>query len=290
MNAILALYNQIINHSFYRGQPFTLRQLTWMKLECLYDVSIGQLCKAFFKEVDRLLETSTYEVYVRDGRRSINDMLDNMATIAAGYYLGVLIIDNVQNLCAAKGNNASSVLNFLGYLSHHLGIPVVLVGTPKALSILGGEFFEARRVSEQGIFSWSRMQEDGEWNIFTEALWKYQYVRQPIPLSEELRHTLYDESQGIADLAIKVYMLAQIEAITHAAPGEKEVLTKNLLHSVAQNHLCLVQPFLNALRAGEKGIEELEKYGGSAPVNLEKVVQEAKVKVQEAQNEAPKQG
>ncbi|SRR6266487_3102112 len=287
ISAVLALYDQIINHSFYHDQPFTVRQLTWMKLECPQDGLLRGLCKNFFKEIDRLMGTNTNEVYVRNGSQSIDNMLNDMVNVAAGHCLGVLVINDVQNLHEAKRNDATRMLNFLVRFSNRAGIPVILVGTPKALPALGGELFHARRTSEQGTFLWDRMQEDEEWNIFTDALWRYQYLRQFTPLSNELRHVLYDESQGIADLAIKLYKLAQIEAITCARTDKEEVITKELLHSVAQDRLCLVQPFLNALRVGEKVPEELREYEDIAHINLEEVEQEAKNKLYNTRNEAP---
>lgn len=50
LRSILALYEQIINHSYYDGQRFTLRQLVYVKLECPQDGSLGGLCKAFLKK------------------------------------------------------------------------------------------------------------------------------------------------------------------------------------------------------------------------------------------------
>jgi hypothetical protein len=271
MNSILGLYDQIINHSRYQGQFLTLRQLVWMKLECPQDGLLSGLCKNFFKEVDRLLETNTYKLYVRSGRRGIDEMLIDMAAVAARHCLGILVIDEIQNLREAKGDGAAHLLNFLVQLDNQLGIPVVVVGTPKALPILSGEFRRARRASGQGGFPWDRMQEDEEWTIFTDTLWKYQYVRNPTLLNDELRHALYYESQGITDLAVKVSMLAQIEAIT----SEQEIVTKELFEIVAQQRLRFVQPFLHALRAGVKKPEELKKYEDIAPIDLEWSIRDA---------------
>jgi AAA domain len=177
IRSILALYDQVINHSRYHGQLFTLRQIVYIKLECPQDGSLGGLCKAFFKEVDRLLETNTYRLYARNGRRTVDEMVIDMAGVASRHRLGVLVIDEIQNLREAKGDGAAQLLNFLVQLDNELGIPVVLVGTPKAQSVLTGEFRRARRASGLGAFPWDRMEEDEEWNIFTQALWKYQYVR-----------------------------------------------------------------------------------------------------------------
>ncbi len=273
LRSILALYDQIINHSRYHGQLFTLRQLVYLKLECPQDGSPAGLCKAFFKEVDRKLETNTYHRYVKNDRRTVDEMMIDMAEVASRHFLGLLAIDEIQNLRDAKGNWAAQVHNFLVQLDNELGIPVVLVGTPKAQSILTGEFRRARRASGLGAFPWDRMQEDAEWDVFTKALWKYQYVRKPIPYTDELRHALYFESQGITDLAVKVFMLAQIEAITRATNDEEEEVTKYLMESVAQDRLRYMQRFLNALRSTNP--DAVKEFEDIAPIDLEFAVSEA---------------
>jgi hypothetical protein len=131
----------------------------------------------------------------------------------------------------------------------------------------------ARRASGLGAFPWDRMKEDEEWEIFTRTLWRYQYVRKPTPLTDELRHVLYFESQGITDLAVKVYMLAQIEAITRAEKDEEEEVTKDLIESVAQDRLRYMQRFLNALRKNNP--EELKEFEDIGPLDLEFAVNEA---------------
>src|SRR5207302_7238333 len=121
-----------------------------------------------------------------------------------------------------------------------IGVPVVLVGTPAASDILGGEFSRARRASGQGDMVWNRMNNDVEWRYFLESLWHYQYIQIPSELTDELAQTLYFESQGIADIAIKLYFLAQMSAIIRKEEG----ITRELLHMAAKQSLRLVQPFL----------------------------------------------
>ena len=74
---------------------------------------------------------------------------------------------------------------------------------------------------------------------------------------------LYDESQGITDLAVKLYMLAQIEAITNGT----EAVTKDILEFVARHRFRYLQRFLDALRTPNP--KALEKYEDITPVDLE---------------------
>ncbi len=75
-------------------------------------------------------------------------------------------------------------MNFFVHLENRIGVPYVLIGTPKALPLFTKEFRQARRASEQGDFHWKRMQmisdedpnlPDEIWDDFIRTLWTYQY-------------------------------------------------------------------------------------------------------------------
>lgn len=63
-----------------------------------------------------------------------------------------------------------------------------------------------------------------------------------------MANTLYDESQGIIDIAVKLYAIVQIEAITSG----KENFSAVDVHKVAEKKLSLVKPMLDALRSGDR--------------------------------------
>jgi len=127
-----------------------------------------------------------------------------------------------------------------------LGLPIVLIGTPKALSVLQSQFRQARRGSGQGDMIWERLKKDDTWQLLIDALWGYQWTKKETPLTDEINDTLYEESQGITDIAVKLYAMSQIRAIVSG----KEEITSNLIRQVAKENLQLVQPMLKALRKG----------------------------------------
>src|SRR6185503_2698245 len=191
--------------------------------------------------VDDILDTG-YEKNYTTGRRT-DELLLQMARVAANHGLGVLVIDEIQRLSYAKSGGAEKMLNFFVQLSNTIGIPVVLVGTFKALGILSGAVHQIRRGAGQGDMVWDRMPEGkwvtpddsagtGVWQLFLESLWVYQYIRTPCALTPELAHALYEETQGITDFAAKVFMLAQARAITTSKDG-KEELSIQIIRSVS---------------------------------------------------------
>jgi hypothetical protein len=267
---ILAQYPQVIIHSRYDDEDFHRVQVVWLKLECPFDGSIKGLCLNFFQALDSLLGTNYYEHYGRKGRATVDEMLQSMARVSLLHGIGVLVIDEIQHLNEAKSGGARRMLNFLVQLVNTVGMPVIPVGTYKATPILGGEFRQARRSAGQGDLFWYAMKEDDTWQLFLESLWMYQYTKSPCLLTPELSHTLYDLSQGITDLAVKVYMLAQVRAITR---GDDESLSDALIRSVAYDSLRLANPILEALRSGD--ILELQKVDDVLPIDIEPFIQEA---------------
>ena len=256
VEAVLSLYSQVIYHGSYRDRGFNVAQIVWLKLECPHDGSIKGLCKNFFQAIDDLLGTK-YEWNYASRHHTTDDLLPKMARVAAIHGLGVLVIDEIQRLSRAKSGGAEKMLNFFVQLTNSIGVPVVLVGTYKARSVLSGEFHQVRRGTGQGDLVWDRMEEGdwveeadagtkpGIWQLFLESLWPYQYVGKPCALKRELSHVLYEEAQGITDFAAKIYMLAQVRAISTATTSEDEIITADVIRSVARDSLKQAQPVLH---------------------------------------------
>ncbi|HLW00390.1 MAG TPA: ATP-binding protein [Ktedonobacterales bacterium] len=271
LESILSLYPQVIYHSYYRGQNFTWTQVPWLKLECPYDGSTRGLCFEFFQVLDMILGTNYYQTYARRGRASVDEMFPSMARVGWDHSIGVLVIDEIQRLSEANSGGARKMLNFFVELVNRIGVPVILVGTYKARPLFTREFSQARRGSGQGDLVWDRMQEDEEWKLFVDFLWRYQYVQKTSSLTPELCHALYDVSQGITDFAVKAYLLAQIRAITDE--NQTEEVTEDMIRSVAADSFQLSNRVLKALRNGD--MVTLSEYEDVYPIDLEPYIQGA---------------
>src|SRR5439155_11817618 len=114
-------------------------QLAWLKLECPFDGSVRGLCLNFFDAVDSLLQTEYLVAYTR-GRQTVDELLPAMARVAALHYLGALIVDEVQHLSHTKSGGPAKMLSFFVQLANSIGVPIILVGTYTAMSVLRTEF------------------------------------------------------------------------------------------------------------------------------------------------------
>jgi len=260
---VLGLYPQVIVHSRYNNMPLILKQIVWLKLECPHDGSVKGLCMEFFGAVDRAAGTNYFEMYAKRSN-TIDLMMQRMEQIARLHCVGVLVIDEIQHLRLAKGGGSEKMLNFLVSLVNKIGIPVVLIGTTPAMEVLQSEFRQARRSSGmQGDLLWDRMENDASWDIFVSSMWRYQWTRQKKPVSDEFKTALYYESQGITDIAVKLYAMAQMRAIGL----QTDVLTPDDFRIVASEKLGLVKFALDALRSGDK--KRIAAIGDIEPISVD---------------------
>lgn len=223
---ILQSLPQVITHVSYKGQDFIMKQLVWLKLDCPRHGSLRELCVNFFRAVDEILGTQYEERYVKNSRHTLEALIAGIARVAANQCLGIIVIDEIQDLSEARSGGDVTMVNFFVHLENAIGVPFALIGTQGAIPILSGQFRQTRRVSEQGYIVWDRMSEvepeiedyeddedeevvrpkaplspsanQGEgkenkvskpdivWKNFVETLWTYQYVKRPRALKQNV--------------------------------------------------------------------------------------------------------
>lgn len=293
LKKILKLYPQVILHSEYKGKPLNLYQIVWIKIDCPHGGSLKDLCIEFFKEIDKLLGTN-YED--KHGSKYNPDylMLSQMCQIANDHLLGMLIIDEIQNLDQAKSGGKNQMLSFFVRLDNTIGVPVVVIGTSKATKILQGEFRQGRRREGIGSVYWDRFQFKNEeqmeaeklpedkrkierekketWEFFVSTIFDYQFTKESVDFDEEFSALLYNESQGVTDIAIKLFVLTQFRAII----TNQEKISRSLMLQVALEDLKLVRPMLDALRSGNPDI--IAKYDDIKPLDIDSFYKDYKQK------------
>lgn len=90
------------------------------------------------------------------------------------------------------------------------------------------------------------MEYNSEFKFLLESMWRYQWTKKFTPLTEEFSKVIYDETQGISDLIVKIFVYSQQKAISTG----KEELTVELMRNVANEKFKLMREMLNAIRSG----------------------------------------
>jgi hypothetical protein len=268
---VLTLFQQRIEHTNYMGVEWSFRQIPWLIVQCPADGSTREMCLAFFLAMDSLLGTTYWQSHGYCGKPTATKgvLRPNMAHVAGLHGLGVLVIDEIQRINTAASGGRDEMLNFFAQLVDTMKVPVVLVGTLEALPILSGKLHVARRAAGQGDHVWDRLAEnDADWTLLTNALWRYQYTRTPTPITDALRHALYNESAGITDIAIKLYMLAQCLAMN----STRERITAKSFTEVAHAYLRMARPIVQAIRKGDK--RAMSRYSDVRPKHMEWIIED----------------
>ena len=120
----------------------------------------------------------------------------------------------------------------------------LLDGTPASYTLFESEFRIARRLTGSKEILWNTMTNDETFHLFLNGIWRYQWLRNYTPLSDELVSVMFEETQGISDLVIKLYLYAQQFSIERGL----EVITPEIIRRVAKENFRLMKPMLDALK------------------------------------------
>ncbi len=257
LRRILGLTPQVIIHNKYHGRDLPLQQVIWVIVESPRNGSLATLIYSILEQIDGLLGTQ-YEVESRRKRLNIDLLSGELARACENHHVGIIAIDETQRFLLARRHNQEGdkeFLNFVVRLTNILKVPIVLIGTPAMEGMLNTMFSMARRGSEIGDIIWPRMAPNsGEWRLFFDQLWQYQFTREGYELDDALRTVFYDCSQGIAGMAIALYFCTQRYLINQEwmPADERERLSPALVEQVFARDFTRAQAGILALKSGDK--------------------------------------
>ncbi|MEH7299917.1 ATP-binding protein [Neobacillus drentensis] len=253
-----SLFPQVIHHTEYKNKQLIMKQVLWLHIECPSGKSVGALTRNFYAKVDELLGTNYYEKIGEKGG-TIDNLAKRMVKVAALINLGVLVIDEIQNVHKAHSGGDERMINFITELVNTIGIPVIIIGTFKAMYLFEKSLANSRRaVSDMYVENVTSffLQESWEWKEFIENLWDQQYTKTYTPLTADIKHTMYHQTLGIPDVAVKLFIHVQAKAILN---GTDEKITVSLINEVASKSLRILQPVFNKiLRGNTSEVDKLD--------------------------------
>lgn len=276
LQRILGMIPQVVSHTVYKDKPLNQYQITHLTIQTPFDGSVKTIIFDFMYQIDLLMGTDYFNRYA-NSRLSTSQLMPIMAQIAKSVSLGFLVIDELQHLKAVKSKSSTQVLNFLTTLINTVNIPILTISTPKALDVLQSQFRQARRSTNAGNIMWERLEKDELWNLFLEGMWKYQWTKEETLFNEEISSVFYDECQGIADIAVKLYMMVQLRAIS----SSEENITIPLIKKVAKEELKMIQPMLSALKTNN--YQKLIDYDDISFPDIENFIEREQIVIDQKQ-------
>lgn len=209
--AVQAILDSYLNQAIYHPE-YQHTQLVWLKVDCPHDGSAKSLCIHFFRAVDDAIGSDYEALYVK-AKSSAESMLGDIARVSAIHSIGILVIDEIQHLQAARSGGASKLLNFFVTLTNVIKVPVLFIGTPKALDLFSPTMRSARRASQFGSLNWNRFEHlsndsnESEWDRFIKRMWKLQWFQNPTPLTTPMKLLFWELTQGVAHVAVSLFYL-----------------------------------------------------------------------------------
>lgn len=203
LNESLRYYDQVIEH---HGPDYIFKQIVYIKVECPPAGSIKTFYDSCLNEFEKALD---YIIPDRNRYRTADQKEQLFKHLADRWNLGVLVIDEIQNLLASKNN---ILMNQFLKLTNELCVPIIYVGTDKIVEYMHkAEAFTIRRFGIQ--ISVEPYKQDVLWDRMINEMWKNQWMKEYVPLTQELNDVFYNESQGIISRVVELYAIAQREAI-----------------------------------------------------------------------------
>ncbi len=254
----LARYDQVIYH-----HELDLYQIVYLHFETPKDGSgVKGLLTNIIEEIADLIPNNTYrEDHLRRGRATEDTLQSSVRTLLNKHCVGLLIADEIQNVANSR-KDKQEVMTALTTLANKSKAPVLYIGTPKAENVLGLDTRMGRRSVDLGMGDWNPLprfnrvvdaegtirEVPGEWVHFMQTMWQYCWLRNPVELTKDILDAFYDCTQGIIDLAIKLFIVCQ----TRAMQVEKsELISVQLIYDSYEDSFKLIHRMIQAMRDGD---------------------------------------
>ena len=259
--------------------------IPFLTVQCPFDSSVKGLLLEILRKVDEVLNT-TYSISAQKARTTTDMLVGSVSSVCLNH-IGLLVVDEIQNVVASK--NGRNLIGALTQLINSSGISICMVGTPECTVF----FEQAMQMARRSVgLQYTALPYDDYFQAVCEILWQYQYVQQSSELTPATVHWLYEHSAGVISIVVSLVHDAQEIAILEGTEQLNiESLTKAyqqrlaFLHGYIQPSITLAKqtstakkrsgiPFANAVPDEEKSITQWVAWAKEAGMDIAKVLSE----------------
>ena len=166
-------------------------------VQCPFDSSVKGLLLEILRKADELLDSKYYENAIKI--KATTDTLIGCVSQIALNNIGLLIVDEIQNICNSKIGSITQLVN-------NSGISICFVGTPECKNFFDKVMHLARRT--MGL-EYTSLDFDVEFTMFCKIIFQYQYMEERIEITDKIIKWLYDHSSGNVSIVIALLHDAQ---------------------------------------------------------------------------------
>ncbi|MEC8327244.1 MAG: TniB family NTP-binding protein [Pseudomonadota bacterium] len=251
LSVLRRLIPQCIRHT---KENFNDVQITYLVIDMPHDGAVESLCLNFFEAIDNaLLLTDTdasYFLYYTSHNVKPRKMLNKIHFLCRKHHVGILVIDELQNLLVQTPKRRQLMLNFLSTLTNNSHVPIVKVGTSDALHL-----FKIKKTNIRRKGTTFQLQPYAKtnkyWKQLLETLFNFQLA--PIPLSDtpENRSYLYELTQGYPYALLALWREIQIFAVQ--AGSKQKQITHSKIDEIWRKRFPLLRTVFRAIKHHRAG-------------------------------------
>ena len=267
---VLEGYKQTAVHAKFPGFVGPLAQLVWMKVDVPATGRLVDLALTLMMETDRALGTDLFKDVLRKGTGRGLPLFNHWLSVAKRHFLGVLVLDEIQNLfsvapvkvrkVALRPGTAAEAplkvkddeaLKTILTLSNMWAIPLVLSGTPDGISALTTRFSTLQRFGSCGSHTMVRTTSVDDLYyrkcLFPE-LNQLVYCRNPIADETAMMEKLLKVSGGIRRVMSHAWRFGQRVMLEQAGVATNQLkFEPRHLEMAANVYMKELQPAIKAL-------------------------------------------
>lgn len=248
-------------------KPYT-KIIPCIVVQCPYDSSVKGLLLEILRKVDESMDSNYYNSAIK--ARATTDMLIGSVSQVALNHIGLLIVDEIQNVVNSK--NGKSLIGSLTQLINNSGISIAMIGTPESSMFFEQAFQLARR--SLGL-QYGAMEYGAEFEALCNILFSYQFVRNQTEISNSMIEWLYEHSAGIVSVVVSLIHDAQEISMLNG----RECLDIESLNEAYKKRLSMLHSFIEPTIKRGKSTSKIKQ---NVELNLqEKIIDSNEVKISE---------
>lgn len=227
LRSLHSLGPQVIHHGSFPQLVDGLTQVNWLSVEVPASGKATDLARVLMIAWDEATGGNRFSGSLARSRSDGMRALEEFRQVAKSGFLGVLHLDEIQNLFKARplkerqrrtGADRSElsivedqVLRWFLSLTNSGQIPVLVSGTPDGIGALTKRFSTVQRINTAGYFKFDRFLDatDAQYRkFFLKVLERYQYVDKPMALDNHFAELLLTHTAGIPRIMIALWVAA----------------------------------------------------------------------------------
>lgn len=260
-------YPQCIVHQTDRGE---ITQILYLTVSCLPNSNFKALYTAIGKAIDQALGTYAYEPML-EKIKHLGPAQQKIVSLIELFNIGIIIFDEIQLIDFDSQKEAS--FESLMTISNQTKVAMAVIGTEDGYQKMFTKLRTSRRLGRT-IPASVYCQNKKYINFLLSKLCQYQLINKPIKMNDGILEAFYQETHGIVDQLVSLFISIQDECLSTAY---NEEIDARYIIKVSKKRYPELRKLIKVLDSPEKE-KEFHQMLKDAKMAYENSVEELKQK------------